>query len=555
MKKYLKLLLVCFSFFFLPSIYKAEEATISFKDYDNIVSKVVSTGSKANLRIPQINNSIAYTLNAEEELLYHIALRDDEFLESIEPDKLEYMRKIAKHGYNLLDDDYYMYMAAQELIWELMMDKEIIWEDMQGNEISVELQKEKILSRIAVVEDFETIKLHDVHGLYLDDINIGTGQSVYSNIKINNKTRNQIIKWDDKINLIVHETTNDPIEIIKEYKIGYETAVFKPTNSGRLITFDATKKYIEKINVFMENKVNSYIEINFINNGEAIDGIVTFELIGKENNVFKTDNNGHFVSNETFEEGIYEINIIEVPDSYVLDDSELKITIKDDYINSEQRVNYTQNIELKTGNLELVRYGKIETGKVLVRESEFELYRVISKHSELIGIYKTDEYGMIKVNNLPIGNYYLLEKNVSGFERYADKVIFEIKKQHEIIKKEIITNHLPLKIIVNEKQGYNYYLVNESNNIIKKIRTNELNKIFTEYGNYNIEIYKDDKKIFTWDLLFDEEHDEYTFTMKNSSEPIIFDMPQTGRKQDVSNLFFILFFFLTKRIYLKRVKC
>lgn len=554
LKKYQKFILLIISFLFLPTVCKAEDNIVYFRQYDFIRSKVVSTGITSDLRIFSINDSIAYTLNAEEQIVHPEALKDEEYIKTIGSEKLEYMRKIALFGYNDTQDSYCNYMAAQELIWELMMNEDIIWEDIGGNKINVDLQKESILSRIKDNEEPAIIKTRDVYGLYLSDINIENNKSYYDSIKVENNSNNEITEFEDMINLIIHESTTEPIKIIKEYKTENVTSVFKPINSGRLITFAKSKKVIEEINIFMEDKVNSYIELNFQYNGEPIDGAVTFQLIGEETYTYKTDRNGYFISDDVYEEGQYKIKVTEIPRKYVLLEPEFEITIKDDFIDSEQKVTHTKDLKLKTGVVELTRNGNLETGLVPINNSVFELYRIISKNIELINTYQTDDNGKIEIENIPVGRYYLIEKSLEEYELYNEKISFEIEEQDQIIKKEIITDHLPLKIIINETQNYNYYLVDEDNNRIKEIKANELNQIRTKYGNYTIEIYKDEKKIYSWDLLFDQENDEYTFTMKKVSEPIIFDMPKTGRKQYVSTLFFLFLTLSTKLIYLKKVK-
>ena len=85
------------------------------------------------------------------------------------------------------------------------------------------------------------------------------------------------------------------------------------------------------------------------------------------------------------------------------------------------------------GELELIKKDA-ETGRVL-EGVEFELYN----GNTLVGIYKTDKNGKIKVTKLEAGNYYFKEISNDGNYIISDEQIyFEIKEDKQLIELEVL---------------------------------------------------------------------------------------------------------------------
>ena len=83
-----------------------------------------------------------------------------------------------------------------------------------------------------------------------------------------------------------------------------------------------------------------------------------------------------------------------------------------------------------------------------MKGAEFEIHR---KDGTLVETIITDSKGTAKSRELGMGEYYLLEtKAPEGYERKEDRIIFEIKKYGQTVKK-IITNK-PEKRTVQSKE-------------------------------------------------------------------------------------------------------
>ncbi len=101
---------------------------------------------------------------------------------------------------------------------------------------------------------------------------------------------------------------------------------------------------------------------------------------------------------------------------------------------------------LSYGFVEIKKTSK-KDGKVL-KGAEFEIHR---KDGTLVETIITDSKGTAKSRELGMGEYYLLEtKAPEGYERKEDRIIFEIKKYGQTVKK-IITNK-PEKRTVQSKE-------------------------------------------------------------------------------------------------------
>ncbi len=81
------------------------------------------------------------------------------------------------------------------------------------------------------------------------------------------------------------------------------------------------------------------------------------------------------------------------------------------------------------GTLEFIKTD-IETGKFLP-DVLFEIY---NENDECIYQGKTNEEGKIILENLPYGNYYIIEKKaLEGYKLFSDRLYFSIQNDHEIV--------------------------------------------------------------------------------------------------------------------------
>jgi len=93
------------------------------------------------------------------------------------------------------------------------------------------------------------------------------------------------------------------------------------------------------------------------------------------------------------------------------------------------------------------------TGEATLKGAVYELY---NERNDLVGIYTTDANGFFKVENLLLGNYYILQKEASeGYLLNKSKVTFTVYEDNFKLelKQEVIKN----SIVINKVYGSNGY--------------------------------------------------------------------------------------------------
>lgn len=131
--------------------------------------------------------------------------------------------------------------------------------------------------------------------------------------------------------------------------------------------------------------------------------------------------------------GKYIVKETKTLNNYVLDEKEHKVELVDNNSVSivSEKIELTN--EIKKGNL-LFTKTDLVTGEV-IPNTFIEIY---TDADELIYTGLTDENGMVVINELPVGTYYIIEKEpATGYIITEEKVFFEIKENKEIVKAEM----------------------------------------------------------------------------------------------------------------------
>ena len=143
-----------------------------------------------------------------------------------------------------------------------------------------------------------------------------------------------------------------------------------------------------------------------------------------------TDSNGKLVFDD-LELGDYYIKEIETVEGYILDETK-------HYVSLIYKDQYTPII---TNEIVLENY--VPTGKLIFTKKDFSesqtlpntTIEIYSEKDILVFNGKTDENGEIVINKLPVGKFYIIEKEApDGYELNKEKMWFEIIENGEVVK-------------------------------------------------------------------------------------------------------------------------
>ena len=241
-----------------------------------------------------------------------------------------------------------------------------------------------------------------------------------------------------------------------------KTTVKKTQNyvvtAGEMAT--ATTKDTLNINV---NNAKLKIRKAEENTNKPIEG-VKFALYKDEKLLQEkqTDKDG-IILFENLYPGKYTIKEVETAGKYVLENTPKEIELK---YNETKEIEITN--KLKTGKIKVYKVDK-DNKEVKIEGVKFDLYSEELK--KVIGTYTTDQNGEINVENLPVGEYKVIEKESNKWYNLADEIkikvdfnktaettiVNELKKgQIKVIKVDKENNEVKLKGVkfeVQDKDG------------------------------------------------------------------------------------------------------
>ena len=241
--------------------------------------------------------------------------------------------------------------------------------------------------------------------------------------------------------------------------------------------------------VFNNNTV-SYQDINLSN--------IYFDLYTSDNKYIQTiitDNNGYAI-----------VNNLKVGKYYLIEKTKLNGYIEKDKIPFEIKqdnqyqtsVNYKLNIknELKKGNLEFSK-----TDFVTSEGIPNTIIEIYNDKDMLLFTKETDNNGKVIIDNLPLGKYYIKEKQANYYYEKTDEIVyFEIKNNGEIIKANM-SNKKILGTLELEKTGEKYEIV-DNKIVYQDIKLgNIIFELFDENDNFITLLETNDDGYVKYDKL------------------------------------------------------
>ena len=159
----------------------------------------------------------------------------------------------------------------------------------------------------------------------------------------------------------------------------------------------------------------------------------------------RTDENGKIII-DRLPQGKYYILEKEAPEGYKINEEKMYFEIKE----NGEIVKSTMKDEDITGTLEFTKLDFSNDNPL--PNTLIEIHN--AETDELVFSGRTDENGMITIQKLKYGKYYILEKEApEGYEINLDKMYFEIKEDGEIVK-SVMKDHKIVDVPNTEMNDY-----------------------------------------------------------------------------------------------------
>ena len=245
---------------------------------------------------------------------------------------------------------------------------------------------------------------------------------------------------------------------MKEFKITEENKIAKETVTNK--------------------KIRGTLEITKLDDSRvAIEG-VKFNILGSDKKTvietLTTDKSG-YATTKKLDKGTYYYQEIEVPDGYVKDDE-----IFEFQINKQNEVVKREVINKKiTGKLEIT---KLDDTRVGIKGVKFNI--LANDKKTVIETLTTDKTGYAETKKLDKGTYYYQEIEVpDGYVKDDEIFEFQINKQNEVVKREVINKRITgnlnvIKVDDNNTpiKGVKFEIYDANKNKVDTITTDENGK-------------------------------------------------------------------------------
>ena len=201
----------------------------------------------------------------------------------------------------------------------------------------------------------------------------------------------------------------------------------------------------------------------------------------------QTDKDGR-ISFDNLYPGKYTVKEAETAEKYVLENTPKEIELK---YNETKEIEITN--KLKTGKIKVYKVDK-DNKEVKIEGVKFDLYSEELK--KVIGTYTTDQNGEINVENLPVGEYKVIEKESNKWYNLADEI--KIKVDFNKTAETTIVNELKkgqIKVIKVDKEnnevklrGVKFEVQDKDGKVLETLKTDKNGEAIT--SKYAIKDYE-----------------------------------------------------------------
>ena len=279
------------------------------------------------------------------------------------------------------------------------------------------------------------------------------------------------------------EATTKKLPIDEEYTIKEKSTKQEYVLSDKVEKVTLKQDQITSITFENEKKKGQIkvVKIDQDNKEVKLEG-VTFEVLDSKGSVVQeitTDKNGEATTKRLPIDQEYQVREKSTQKTYILSNKVEKVTLKQDEIKT-----ITFENEKKKGSLKIFKVDK-DNNKIAIGNVEFDLYS--NEFKKVIGTYKTDVNGEIKIDDLRVGSYKLIEKITNKWYNLADDKTTEVewnKTTETTVENELKKGQI--KVIKIDKdnnevklEGVKFNVLDSNGNVLETIETDSNGEALT----------------------------------------------------------------------------
>lgn len=582
-KFFLVVILVC-----MMLVVKVNAMSVNIDYQPNIYSNRVNGYSTyyGMLGYITIDNRLFYCLEPYKLIGSNYNL-DNNFLTRFSPDDLNYFKLVSYYGYNSTHQSVYYYMAAQELIWRRITNQDVYWTTKsvtKGDRINIEYYKNDIINSINRHYLKPSFINNSISGNYNEIIELNDTNGVLNEYEIDYNGQNKVWKENNKLYIKVRSHDYENIKLVKRVNNNLKDSVYISNDGQTVASFGLD----EIINASLSAKANNYssrllVTFKDVRDNQIIKDKISFKIknidtdeyyIYHDSSIY-TAINGSYLTPFYIPEGRYEIEVVDVPNNYVINDENKIFEVSHNYINDDDILEIDETLNTSKGYVVINRYftgfdlnDKTKTYDYNLSEVKYNLYakedikdknnQIVYYKDELVDTFETNLSGQAISKYIELGKYYIEEiiedKQYTSYEETIDVLLEYLDNKTKYIKKEynIKTAYDILNVELDVKEelkkckqdkcstdilpldGIEYGIfasddiffldekLYQKDELIKKLKTNQdgtvKENVTLPYGNYYIKEITDMTK---YDNKFEDYYLDFTPNEKESKLEIV----------------------------------
>lgn len=565
MKKILMFLLALIIIFSVKEVYAQDQYKLTLEKQSGIFflrKKANSPDDSQQFYVYKMDGIFAYCIEPGVRVTTTTYVENDNIDLGFSDELKEKLELIGYYGRGYKNHDSVRYsLATQALIWEQVgIDSVTFWTKIngEGEEIDVSPERNEIMRLVNNHKTLPSFNTHYYgnlkHEMVIDDVN-----NVLDDYEIIDNGSQEAYIDNNKLHIIPRHVGIYEFALRKKNYHEYKTIFFVGQGNAstqKVARFNFSKEIRTSFTICIDGISLLVHKVDENNNPIPIHAMQfkVYDLTrdkevcsGLPNCIHTTSEDGYFIT-EPLDYGEYVIEEVEdqIIPGYTWNKDKLYVTIDD-----ETRFNYNEEYynyydvyftnKSVIGSIEINKKGEeveFTDNNILYKENNlsnitFDLY---NSDNNLINEVTTNDYGYAKIDNLPLGNYYLIEK--TKIDKYQDigKIDVSLKQDNQyqekvnvnlVVKNEIKKGKLEFsKLDMDTSIGIPNTIIeiySSDNSLLLTKKTDEYGKIIVDnlpYGKYYLkekqanDNYELTNEIIEFEIKKDDEIVKKTLTNK-----------------------------------------